>query len=76
MTCATCGLYRCACRSGKTTVTAAGATADEARIVAEGYLTRRGWAGELVAVRRRQAKVGLLGYRAWDLQFRVRRGDV
>lgn len=73
MICAKCGLASCACRSGMTTVTAAGSTPDEARAVAEGYLDRRGWHGELLAVRRRRTRLGVMGYRAWDLRFRVKR---
>jgi hypothetical protein len=69
--CMECGLARCACRSGITVVTAAGSTADEASGVALAYLARRGWDGQLLGVRRRRTRLGVMGYRAWDLRYRV-----
>ena len=73
MVCAKCGLFRCACKSGETTVTAAGATPEDARVLAEAYLARRGYGGALLAVRRRRARLGIMGYAAWDLRYRVER---
>lgn len=73
MVCARCGLADCACSSGRTRVTAAGASIDEAQVLADGYLARRGWRGTLVAVRRRRTRLGVMGYRAWDLTYRVER---
>lgn len=39
--------------------------------MAEGYLTRRGWTGSLLQVKRRRARLGVMGYQAWDLTYRV-----
>lgn len=71
--CTSCGLPRCACRTGRTTITAAGDDATAAALIAEGYLSRRGWTGKLLRVRRRRTRTGVIGYRAWDLEYAVRR---
>ena len=74
MICARCGLASCACRTGKTRITVgAVASVQEARSVAEGYLDRRGWQGELIDLRRKRQTTGLLGYQAWTLTYRVTR---
>lgn len=73
MTCAQCGLAYCACRNGRTVITAEGSTADDAIARARRYLERRGYQGEVLGVRRRRVKTGLLGYRAWDIRFEVTR---
>ena len=73
MTCAKCGLHNCACRSGKTRITVGAGSPEEAKVVATSYLTRRGWSGTLLGVRRRRAKTGILGYQAWELTYRVSR---
>jgi len=71
--CERCGLAVCACRTGKTRVTAAGATAADARIVADGYLERRGWRGDVLRVRKRRTRLGVMGYQAWELEYMVER---
>lgn len=71
MICGRCGLANCACRSGKTRITVGAGSIDEGKSIAEGYLTRRGYAGDLVTVRRRRTRVGVMGYQAWDLTYRV-----
>jgi hypothetical protein len=53
------------------TVTAAGATEEEARAKADAYLEHRGYRGTVVAVRRNRSKTGMLGYVAWDLRYRL-----
>lgn len=73
VTCAVCGLYRCACRNGRTTVTAEGSTPEDAIARARAYVERRGYRAEVLGVKRRRVKTGLLGYRAWDVRFEVTR---
>lgn len=74
MICAKCGLANCACRSGKTRITVGADTPEEAKTVAMGYLSRRGYDGELLGLRRRQhVKTGIAGYKAWELVYRVTR---
>jgi hypothetical protein len=46
-------------------------TPDDGKLLAEAYLARRGWSGDLLTVKRRQAKIGVLGYKAWELTYRV-----
>jgi hypothetical protein len=41
--------------------------------MAEAYLARRGWSGSLVGVKRRTTKTGMLGYKAWEMTYRVAR---
>jgi len=71
VTCAKCGLLICSCRSGKTRITVGAGTEQEGQAMAEAYLRRRGWRGDLLQVKRRQTKTGILGYKAWELTFRV-----
>lgn len=71
MMCARCGLVNCACRSGKTRVTVGATSPEEAKGIATGYLSRRGYTGTLLGVRRRRVKAGIIGYQAWDLTYRV-----
>lgn len=73
MICAKCGLANCACRSGKTRVSVGAGTIEEGKAMAEAYLERRGWAGDLLLVRRRRARIGVMGYKAWDLTYKVTR---
>lgn len=74
MICATCGLYRCACATGRTTIKAGGASLAEAMESASGYLERRGWQGDLMKHRPvRTRNLGILGYQAWELTYEVRR---
>ncbi len=41
--------------------------------MAEAYLERRGWTGDLLLVRRRRTRIGVMGYHAWDLTYKVTR---
>jgi hypothetical protein len=54
-------------------VTAAGWTPTEAIDRACLYLDARGIRGEVRRVRQRRVKTGLMGYRAWDIEFEVSR---
>lgn len=71
--CPVCRLPQCACRSGKTTITAAGATVGDAKAIADGYLERRDWRGTVIQVQRQRAHIGVIGYRAWRFTYRVTR---
>lgn len=71
MSCAKCGLLNCACRTGKTRISAGGGSIDEVKGLAEAYLDRRGYSGDLLTVRRRRARIGVMGYQAWDLTYKV-----
>lgn len=48
-------------------------TIDEGKALAVAYLARRGYVGNLLMVRRRRARIGVMGYHAWDLTYSVRR---
>lgn len=41
--------------------------------MAEAYLLRRGWAGTLMGYRRKRVRLGIMGYKAFDLQYEVHR---
>lgn len=72
--CVTCDLYRCACRSGQTTVQVSATSPDEAKAVAVGYLERRGYTDhELLRMRFGASRMGMVGRRAYDLVYRIDR---
>jgi hypothetical protein len=71
--CAKCGLAVCACRSGRTRVSVGAGSIEEGKAMAEAYLGRLGYTGDLLAVRRRRTRLGIMGYQAWDLTYTVTR---
>jgi hypothetical protein len=71
MICAECGFESCACHSGRTTISAGGGSLEECRRRAEAYLARRGYTAKLQRARRRRTRIGIIGYQAWDLDYRV-----